>query len=338
MATASADTNIRNILERFENTLDFARQQLLEDSPERENQAIDLNSFWTNFTGATKLVSHEATKFCMAFDGDAIISSEACQSLVDKIEKTCLALLAVFMKLSKTKGQSFYKDIHTYTLDIIQGMKNLCTAIRNQSSSRLQIVGEIWEKCQAVDQLPRDDRDAVLITFQEQHDMVQDAVQELIDSLENEDENPGFELSLAAPLNGLQIPPVQTWTSSDRNVLLPSTGLLKALKACIKKTMQAISERGDGLNEASINELDAIVEIIKSSSSIADDFVLSLYPPMNHTAVREQASLVRNKCKEIVSYAKTSHFCTESDERWIDFLEKAADHNWVRIHDMVLAD
>ncbi|CAL1292594.1 unnamed protein product [Larinioides sclopetarius] len=49
MATASADTNIRNILERFENTLDFARQQLLEDSPERENQAIDLNSFWTNF-------------------------------------------------------------------------------------------------------------------------------------------------------------------------------------------------------------------------------------------------------------------------------------------------
>ncbi|GIY83061.1 cyclin-D1-binding protein 1 homolog [Caerostris darwini] len=335
---ASVNRDIPSILECFENSLDLARQQLLENTPERDSANFDLNRFWTNFSGAIKLVSHEATKFCMAFDEEAISSSEACQSLIDKVEKTCIALLAVFTTLPKAKGKVFYKNVHTYTLDILQGMKNLCSAIRNQSSTRLQIVGEIWEKCQAVEQLPRDNRDAVLVIFRDQHDMVQDASQELVESLENEDVGPPFELTLVEPLNGLQIPPTEGWSSSDRNVLLPCSGLVKALKACIKKTMQAISERGDGSNEACINELDTIVEIVKSSSSIADDFVLSLYPPMNHSAVREQATLVRNLSKDILSSVKNSHFSTAVDERWIEFLEKAVDHNWVRISDMALAD
>lgn len=107
-------------------------------------------------------------------------------------------------------------------------------------------------------------------------------------TLENEGENLGLELSLVTPLNGLQIPPVQTWTNSDRNVLLPCSGLVKASKACLKKTMNAISERGDGSNEACVNELDKIADIVRESSSLADDFVLALYPPMDHSAAREQ--------------------------------------------------
>ncbi|GFT73846.1 cyclin-D1-binding protein 1 homolog [Nephila pilipes] len=337
-SSGSGNSTVWNILERFENSLDLARQQLLEDPPDRENVNFDMNNFWTNFTGATKLISHEATKFCMAFDGEGITSREACQSLIDKIEKTCLALLGVFTTLPKTKGKIFYKEILIYSADILQRMRNLCAAIRNQSSTRLQIVGEIWEKCEAVEQLPKDNRDAVLTIFQEQHDMVQDASQELMDTMENEDDTPPFELSLITPPNGLQMPPAETWTNSDRNVLLPCSGLVKALKACIKKSMQAISERGDGSNEACINELDSIVEIVKYSSSVADDFVLSLYPPMNHSAVREQATLMRNKCKELLTSVKNSHFCTTADETWIEFLEKATDHNWVRINDMVLAE
>lgn len=336
--SGSGNLTIQSILERFENTLDFTRRQLFENPPDREDVNFDMNNFWTNFIGATKLVSHEATKLCMAFDGEGITSSEACQSLVDKVEKTCLALLTVFTTLPKTKGKHFYSEIVIYSADILQRMGNLCAAIRSQSSTRLHIVGEIWEKCEAVEQLPRDNRDAVLTIFQEQHDMVQDASQELMDSLENEEGIIPFELSLVTPVNGIQMPPPASWTNSDRNVLLPCSGLIRALKACIKKSMHAISERGDGSNEACINELDTIAEIVKYSSSVADDFVLSLYPPMNHSAVREQATLVKNKSKELLTSMKNSHICITADETWIEFLEKAVDHNWVRIHDMVLAD
>lgn len=112
-----------------------------------------------------------------------------------------------------------------------------------------------------------------------------------LQTLENEDESQGFQLSFITPLNGLQIPSVQNWTDSDRNVLLPSSGLVKACKACIKKTMLALTERGDGNNEGAINELDLLAEIVSNCSSLADDFVLSLYPPMDHSLAREQVCI-----------------------------------------------
>lgn len=59
---------------------------------------------WLFLVGATKLVSHEATKLCMAFQGQGMTSIEECQCLVDKVEKTCLTLLAVFLTLPKAKG------------------------------------------------------------------------------------------------------------------------------------------------------------------------------------------------------------------------------------------
>ncbi|XP_035230677.1 cyclin-D1-binding protein 1 homolog [Stegodyphus dumicola] len=168
--------------------------------------------------------------------------------------------------------------------------------------------------------------------------MVQDASQELLDAYENEDEMPDLEFSLVTPRNGIRIPPVRTWTDSDRNVILPCSGLVKATKACIKKTLHAISERGDGNDERSISELDGIAEIVKSSSALVDDFVLSLYPPVNHSAVRHQASLVRTNSKDLLTYVGNSHFFSEADATWIEFLRKAIDHNWVKINDMVLAD
>lgn len=90
-------------------------------------------------------------------------------------------------------------------------------------------------------------------------------------------------------VNGLSIPR-SSWTDSDRHVLLPSSGLIKAAKACLKKTLSALSERGNGDDERCVNELDEIADIVKTCSSIVDDFVLSLYPPMNHTAVKNEVN------------------------------------------------
>jgi len=59
---------------------------------------------------------------------------------------------------------------------------------------------------------------------------------------------------------------------------------------------------------------------------------------MNHSDVRIQAAEVRNHCKNFLAYVKHCHFCTNIDEKWVLFLEKAVDHNWVKINDLVLAD
>ncbi|KAG8176846.1 hypothetical protein JTE90_001985 [Oedothorax gibbosus] len=336
--SASHSISIRSILEGFERSLELAKQQITDERPDRENPDFDLNNFWTNFIGATKLVSHEATKLCMVFQGQGMNSTDECKSLIDSVEKKCLTLLAVFVTLPKSKGKTLHKEILLYVIGILQGMKSLCTAIRNQGNNQLQNVGDLWEQCGNVENLSKNNQDAVVAVCREQHDMVQDASQELMDSLDSEAQDMDDDLSQLPPLNGNPILPDQAWTPSDRNVLLPCSGLVKAAKACLKKTMQAIAHRGDASNEAAVNELDRIAEIVKESSSIVDDFVLSLYPPMDHSVARGQASLVRNHSKELLSTVRNCHFCSAVDETWVDFLEKAVDHNWVRINDMVLAD
>jgi len=326
---------VKNVLTKLEEKLEIARRDISEDPPTLDGSTFNKETFWKNFIAATKLISHEATKFCMMFSKPPLPSQEECQKLADKIESTCFSFIAVFFTLPKSKGKLLHRDIRYYVISVLQGMKELCTAAKNHSTTQLQTVGNVWEKCEAVENLPKDNRDAVVSLCRGEHDVVQDASQELMDALENDDDS--SDEFFVPRVNGLSVPN-SSWTDSDRHVLLPCSGLIKATKACLKKTLLALSERGNGDDERCISELDNIADIVKMSSSNVDDFVLSLYPPMNHTAVKDQASIVRNTCKDILSCVRGSHFCSQQDEEWVTFLEKAVDHNWLRISDLVLAD
>lgn len=333
MASASAG-DVKSLLQTLETNLAVSCDQLSEDTPSRENDIFNKDTFWNDFIGATKLVSHEATKFCMMFNKKPWPTYEECESLITSIESTCLSLVTVFFSLPKTRGKTLHKEIRLYVYFIIRAVKELCSAAKHESTQPLHTVGNVWEKCEEVESLPKDNRDAVLALCQRQHDTIEDASLELMDAIENEQEE-DFELTVLTPRNGMRIPPLTSWTDSDRNVTLPCSGLVKAAKACVHKTLAAIAERADAENA---RELDAIADIVGGSSALIDDFVLSLYPPVDHSALRHQASLVRTNSKDLLSAVEHSHFCTEADTLWIAFLEKAVDHNWVRINDNVLAD
>ncbi|XP_015908699.2 cyclin-D1-binding protein 1 homolog [Parasteatoda tepidariorum] len=337
MADGGISTDVKNIVQNLQGTLNIACDQLTGDLPVRDCTDFENETFWANFAAATNLVSHEATKFCVAFDSGGVTSIEECQCLVNKVENACLALLSVFFKFPVSRGKTLHKEIHLHVSSILNGMKNLCSAIINQSG-HLQNVGNVWADCEAVESLPKNNIEAVIKLCREQHDMVQDASQELMNAIEEEESNNGVDLTLLTPLNGLRVPINPSWTDSDRNVLFPCSGLVKAAKACIKKVQKAISQRGNGNTQNCIDELDLVADIIKSSSLIADDLVLSLYPPMNHSVVRQHALMIRDNSKEILSFAKSCHFYSIADDVWIEFLGRAIDHNWVRISDMVLAD
>lgn len=63
------------------------------------------NFYWNVFAvAATKLLSHEATKFCMLFSKPPLPSPEETQKISDKIESTCFSFVAVFFTLPKSKG------------------------------------------------------------------------------------------------------------------------------------------------------------------------------------------------------------------------------------------
>lgn len=104
-------------------------------------------------------------------------------------------------------------------------------------------------------------------------------------ALENDDDS--SDEFFIPRINGMSVPQ-STWTDSDRQILLPCSGLIRATKACLKKTLCAVTERGNGNDGRCISELDDIADIVKTFSPKVDDFVLSLYPPVNHSAVKDQ--------------------------------------------------
>ncbi|XP_054716638.1 cyclin-D1-binding protein 1 homolog [Uloborus diversus] len=330
-------TEIKNVLSGLEDSLLLACERVSMNPVSNENPDYNRDTFWTNFKGAVKLVSHEATKFCLMFEKDPLPSLQESKNIVDTVERTCLALVNVLNSLPKSKGQILHKELSRYVLVLLQNMKELCVAAKNGSIFTLRNVGSVWEDCESVENLPQDNKVAVCTLCRQELALVEDACNELMEAMESEDE-PVIDLSFITPRNGLRIPPVRSWTDADRNVILPCYGMVKAARACLKQTLKAITQRGNADDDECSRELDAVAYIVNPSSTLIDDFILAIYPPVNHSALRHQAALVRNNFKELLNRVGICHFCSEDDRSWVELLEKAVDHNWVRINDLILAD
>ncbi|XP_023225705.1 cyclin-D1-binding protein 1 homolog [Centruroides sculpturatus] len=216
-------------------------------------------------------------------------------------------------------------------LNIFEAVKDLCIEAKAQrSTGQLKSVGTVWEKCNILQSLPKDNKDIVLVIFRDQLNIVQDALEELQQNIENENESNLEDLN---PFNGFRLQP-SSWTEENRLVLAPSSGLIKTARVCIKKINKAISSRGSSDSENLITELDHMADLVKSISILVDDFVLSLYPPMNYAAVQQHAEALKDHLLKLLDKTGQCHFCQDDDVQWIDFLKNAVNHNYGKINDL----
>lgn len=332
----SESTTVEAILGDFITNLETICDQLKGATHSRQNEDFNTTEFWRNLTGAAKLVSHEATKFCMMFSKQPLPSPTACKSLVDSVENKCVTLLMVFFSFPKSKGKTLHRELQILIFSILQAVKDLCLDAKQNSSNQLQLAGTVWSKCEATEKLPRDNKSAVLSIFQEQLATVQDALSEIQENMNSEHEEEPNELPVAPP-NGLSLQ-TDRWSDADHQLLPSCLGLIKAVKASIKKIKMSISDRAVEEDGEIIAQLDEMSEICKSSSPLVDDFVLSLYPPMNHSVVKDHAFALVGHARKLLSTAQNSRFCVSADEEWIAFLRTAISHNWEKVTDRVLED
>lgn len=284
--------------------------------------------------GAAKLVSHESTKLCMMFNKPPLPTVEECEGLVSSMESSCIALLSTYFKFSLSMGRCLHKDMYFCILNILEAVKDLCNEAKAQRcSGQLKSVGTVWEKCNILQKLPKDNKDAVLIIFRDQLNIVQDALEELQQNIENGNES-DFDIEELTPINGYRLTQQLSWTEEDRRILAPSLGLIKTAKACTKKITKAIDHHGNCDTENSVNELDKMAELVKSVSIMVDDFVLSLYPPMAYVSVRQHAEDMKDHLLKLLNEARQSHFYVDDDETWITFLNRAVNHNYGKICDL----
>ncbi|KAM8995628.1 cyclin-D1-binding protein 1 isoform 1-T1 [Ara ararauna] len=310
--------------------------QVREGEPGEGREPFELPLFWDALGQTFKVTSQEATKLSLAFSRPPLTSAEDCQKLSDDVQNAILAVATVYYWLPKGQGTTLRKMVRDATTEVVQGMIQLTEAILSaplESLSQKQLVstGGVWEACEQVSSLPRDNQAAVASTLAACLGVVKDALEEMEHALV-EGQDPYSDIMEDEEL-GFRGNRDTYWSEADRKLLSSCIGLMKASKACLKKVLGVVKAYGRADSPDQIAQLDDLADTANEISPSVDELALSMYPPMNQLAVRLNAAKLASVLKKVLEITRTSHVCPPSEEGWVQFLTGAVDHNMNKIKD-----
>ncbi|XP_072169351.1 cyclin-D1-binding protein 1 homolog isoform X1 [Diadema setosum] len=282
-----------------------------------------------------KAMSFEATKLAACFTSPPPPSAQECQSLLSSVEMKTITLVSFYYSLPKECGLALRKHTRNLVIDLVEGIKELSLRIKSAnyqgSEEQLQSTGAVWASCDTIQTAAKNNKDATLKELKAVGGLVKDAVEELNEAKNSDGSSAGGLDELEFLLSGGQQPTDHeddaVWSDQDRAVVHPCLGLANACKACVKKVSEAIKKNGKHEEMVHISQLDHIYELSEEISPNLDELVSCLYAPMRYAVVRANASLVSEVLHKILGASRESHFVRDEDSQWLDFLEKAVDHN-----------
>ncbi|XP_040431621.1 cyclin-D1-binding protein 1 isoform X2 [Cygnus olor] len=307
-----------------------------------------------------KEASQEATKLSLAFSRSPLPSAENCQKLSEDVQNAILAVATVYYWLPKGQGTTLRKMVRDATTEVVEGMIQLTETIlisplESLSQEQLISTGGVWEACEQVSSLPRNNQAAVVSALAACLSVVKDALEEmenivfylsswvllewmlgselseyLYSQALVEGQDPYSDITEDEEL-GFRGNRDTYWSEADRKLLSSCMGLIKASKACLKKVLSVVKAYGKAESPEQIAQLDDLADIANEISPSVDELALSMYPPVNQLAVRLNAAKLASVLKKVLEITKTSHVCPPSEEGWVQFLIGAVDHNMDKI-------
>ncbi|XP_075773837.1 cyclin-D1-binding protein 1 isoform X1 [Pelodiscus sinensis] len=314
----------------------------LRDGESRESsEAFEQQRFWDTLGQTFKATSQEATKLSLAFSRPPLPSSEDCQKLSEGIQNAVLAAATAYYWLPKDQGITLRKMVRDATARVVEGMIQLTdvilsTQLSSLSQEQLISTGSVWEACEQISHLPRDNQAAVLSAMTIYLGVVRDALEEM-EQAQGEDQDPFGDILEDEEL-GSRGNRDTYWSEADRKLLGPCMGLMKASKACLKKLLGAVKVHGKADTSEQVAQLDDLADITNEISPSIDELALSMYPPVTQLAVRLNAAKLASVLKKVLEITKASHVCPLSEEGWVQFLTDAVDHNMDKIKDFTQSE
>ncbi|XP_029467096.1 cyclin-D1-binding protein 1 isoform X2 [Rhinatrema bivittatum] len=336
-AAGRPDGEVVVVLRNLAQTLRSLLGRIREGEARESNEVFNQQRFWDTLGQAFQATSQEATKLSLAFSKPPLPSAEDCQKLSEGLQNAVLAAATVYYWLPKSQGMTLRKSLRDAIAEMVEGAIQLTevilkTPLQSLSQEQLMSTGGLWEACDQVSRLPRDNHAAVLLVIAAYLGVVKDALVEMeqaqVDNVDPfgdvlEDEE------LGAPGNQDTY-----WSEADRQLIAPCMGLIKASKACLKKVIAAVKAHGKADTPEHVAQLDDLADITNEVSPSVDELALSMYPPVNHLAVRFNAAKLASVLKKVLEISESSHTCVESEVSWIQFLNGVVDHNMNKIKDL----
>ncbi|XP_075558496.1 cyclin-D1-binding protein 1 homolog [Dermacentor variabilis] len=243
------------------------------------------------------------------------------------MKEACLEVLSIFAELPRCQGRTLRKEVADHLRELYDAVKDFVSGIGPESDSCLQVAGKLWEKCDAIKRISKDNKEAVCSVLASHYEFIQDAVDELRESMD-EDEALAVDMPRMPVRNGFNQTRALIWSGEDRELLVPGMGLVKTVRITMRKVSAVVNSRGRCINMQENTDLDKIADLFQTSSSFMDDFITSLYPPLFATAVQESGTALKGHVLAILKATKESHFYNDAQEDWVGFLEHATEHNY----------
>ncbi|XP_060150384.1 cyclin-D1-binding protein 1 isoform X3 [Globicephala melas] len=298
-APAAADSTLPPALEQLRHLageLRFLLPGVRVGEARETTKEFDRETFWRRFREAAMAVSRAATTLTEVFSRLPLPSPQETQKFSEQVHASIKAIIAVYYSLPKDQGITLRKLVRSATLDIVDGMAQLVEVLYitpTQSPENLISYNSVWEACQQVPRIPRDNKAAALSVLTKSVDLVKDAHEEMEQAVEecdpyygllsdieedNSDNHGDEEDILGCPSNRDSY-----WSEEDQELIIPCLALVRASKACLKRIRLSVAENG---KKDQVAQLDDIVDISDEISPSVDDLALSIYPPVCHLTVR----------------------------------------------------
>ncbi|GLH15548.1 Cyclin-D1-binding protein 1-like protein [Gryllus bimaculatus] len=273
---------------------------------------------------AASSLSTEVTKVCILYSEPPAPSVQQVNDLLRKIETLYINMLKNFYNLPKEQGQVMRKKTQIALLKIVELLKAVFSSLKTKGAKgqkeRMKLAGCVWESCEAIEHLPRDNLAATCAELDKELMLVEDALQEMEEEIKNQED--GMEGNA-----GDEIDNSERWSNQDCEIVPHCVALVKTARACMRRIKRAVNAQGRCSTEHEIAQLDDLISSVSRLSPSVDDFVSSAYPPMNRDAVKKTAMEVVNSVQAILLVVKQAHYVQDEDQSWVDFLLKAVDHN-----------
>nr|XP_056700935.1 cyclin-D1-binding protein 1 [Euleptes europaea] len=250
-------------------------------------------------------------------------------------QRAVRAAATAYYELPRRKvGGALGRAVHAAVVAVAEGLLRLAEALlrapaRTPSPEQLVSTGGVWEACDRLAGLPRDNRGAVAAALASWLGIVRDALEEMEQALA-EGRDPDWDVledEEAVSMGNRDV----SWSEADQRLLGPCMGLVKAAKACLKKLLQAVKARGQVETAEQVAQLDDLADAAGDVSPSVDELVLSTYPPVNQLTLRLNAAKLAAVLKKVLEVTRASHVCSPSEESWVQFLAGAVDHNMDKI-------
>ncbi|XP_006003203.1 cyclin-D1-binding protein 1 homolog [Latimeria chalumnae] len=327
--------DVRVSLRNLSDTVRCILSRVKDGESKESNEDFNPQHFWETLGQVFKAASQEATKLSLAFSKPPLPTLQDCERLCEGIQKTVLAVASTYYLLPKSQGITLRRIIRDATVDVLNGIVQLIeivskTPLQSLSQEQLKSTGGVWEACDQIVKLPKDNQAAVLSVMLSNTGIVKDALEEM-EQLQEGDPFSDILDDDEAEARGNRD---TYWSEADRQLMAQCLGLIKASKACLKKVSGAVKGHGKVDTPEHIAQLDDLADIGNEISPNVDELALSLYPPVNYPVVRFNAARLASVLKKTLEIAKPSHICPEAEMGWVQFLNGAIDHNIDKIKDL----